>query len=265
MLKLGIHMDNKLLNCGIENWTPCSYSFFYLSIFLSFKAKFVSQFSPELYMVESSNMVYICRMSDCIVGLRLRVMALILLFLSIFPSFPQFSPELCKLESSKMVYICRMSDCILGLRLRVMAFIYFFFSISLSVPIVHVNIKKFYVGVFSGAFKARMLKLGIHMDNKLLNCGIENWTPCSYSSFYLSMFLSFKAKFVSQFSPDLCKLESSKMVYICRMSDCIVGLRLRVMAHIFLFFHSFFFLSIYNILTLKICVRVFSVIFKARM
>ena len=59
-----------------------------MSIILSFKAKFVSQFSLELCQLESSNMVYICRMSDCIVGLRLRVKALIFLFLSIFLSFP---------------------------------------------------------------------------------------------------------------------------------------------------------------------------------
>ena len=46
------------------------------------------QFSQELYRLESSNMVYICRMSDCIVGLRLRVMALIFFyFSSIFISF----------------------------------------------------------------------------------------------------------------------------------------------------------------------------------
>ena len=39
---------------------------------------------------------------------------------------------------------------------------------------------------------------------------------------------------MSQFSPELCKLESSNVVYIlCRMSDCIVGLRLRVMVFIF--------------------------------
>ena len=48
----------------------------------------MSQFSLEMCKLESSNMVYICRMSDCIVGLRLGVMALILLFLSIFLSFP---------------------------------------------------------------------------------------------------------------------------------------------------------------------------------
>ena len=40
---------------------------------------------------------------------------------------------------------------------------------------------------------ARILKLGIHMDNELLYCGIENLTPCSYSSLYLSIFLSFTA------------------------------------------------------------------------
>ena len=73
---------------GIENQTPCAYSSLYLSIFLSFKAKFVLLFSPELCKLESSNIVYICRMSDCIVGWRLRVMALIFLFSSIFLSFP---------------------------------------------------------------------------------------------------------------------------------------------------------------------------------
>ena len=45
---------------------------------------------------------------------------------------------------------------------------------------------KIFVGVFLGIFKARMLKLGIHMDNELLYYGIENRSPCSYSS--LSIF-----------------------------------------------------------------------------
>ena len=48
----------------------------------------MSQFSPELCKLESLNMVYTCRMSDCTVGLRCRVMAFIFLFLSIFLSFP---------------------------------------------------------------------------------------------------------------------------------------------------------------------------------
>ena len=66
-----------------------------------------------------------------------------------------------------------------------MAFIFLFLSIFLSFPILHVNIKNFYVGVFSGTFKARMLKLGIYMDNELLYYGIENPTPCSYSSLFV--------------------------------------------------------------------------------
>ena len=33
-----------------------------------------------------------------------------------------------------------------------------------------------------------MLKLGIHMDNEFLYYGIENRTPCLYSSLYLSIF-----------------------------------------------------------------------------
>ena len=97
------------------------------------------------------------------------------------------------------------------------------------------------MGVFSKTFKARILNFGIQIDNEMLYCEFENRTLCSYASLYLSIFLSFKAKFVSQFSLELCKLESSNMVYICRMSDCIVGLRLRVMALIFLFFIFFSF------------------------
>ena len=81
---------------------------------------------------------------------------------------------------------------------------------------------KIYVGVFSGTFKARMLKLRIHMDNELLYCDIENRTPCYYSCLYLSIFLSFQAKFVPQFSQELYKVESSNIVYICTMSNCIV-------------------------------------------
>ena len=58
---------------------------------------------------------------------------------------------------------------------------------------------KICVGVFSGTFEARILKLGIHRDNELLYCGVENLTPCSYSSLYLSIFLSFIANLCHSF------------------------------------------------------------------
>ena len=125
--------------------------------------------------------------------------------------------------------------------------LFFYFSsifLSFSKLQAHIKIR---VGVISGTLKARMLKLCIHMDNQLLYCGIENQTPCFYSPLYLSIFLPFKAKFVSQFSPEMCKLESSNMVYISRMSDYIVELRLRVMALIFLF------LSIFRSFPFKTC------------
>ena len=112
---------------------------------------------------------------------------------------------------------------------------------------------KICVRVFSRTFKARMLKLGIHIDNELLYCGMENHTPCTYSSLYLSIFLSFMAKFVSQFSLEMCKLESLNMVYICRMSDYIVGLRLRVMALIFLYLSIFLSFPILHVNIKNLC------------
>ena len=115
-----------------------------------------------------------------------------------------------------------------------------FLSIFLSFPILHVNIKNIYVGVCSRTFIARILKLGIHIYNELLYYGIENWTPYSYSSLYFSIFLSFKAKFVLVFS-ETVQARIFKCSIICRMSDCIVGLRIRVMALIFLFFIHFSF------------------------
>ena len=94
--------------------------------FLSFKVKFVSQFSPELCKLDSSNVVYICGMNDCIMGLRLRVMAFIFLFFINFSFFPykkckhlkfvsEFSQELLKLEYSNFVYKWTTSCCIVGL------------------------------------------------------------------------------------------------------------------------------------------------------
>ena len=78
-----------------------------------------------------------------------------------------------------MVYICKMSDYIVGLRLRVMALIFAFFH-PFFFPFPNYKLTlKIHVRVFSGTFKARMLKLGIHMNNELLYCGIENQTPCS--------------------------------------------------------------------------------------
>ena len=83
-----------------------------------------------------------------------------------------------------------------------MAFIFLFLSIFLSFPILHVNIKKFYVGVFSGTFKARMLKLGIHIDNELLYCRIGNWTACSILPFICPFFCLLRLNLCHSFLPN---------------------------------------------------------------
>ena len=70
-----------------------------------------------------------------------------------------------------------------------MALIFLFFILSPNYKLT----LKIRVRVFSGTIIARILRLGIHMDNELLYCGIENQTPCFYSSLYLSIFLSFTA------------------------------------------------------------------------
>ena len=66
----------------------------------------------------------------------------------------------------------------------------------------------------------------------------------------------FQGTFKSQFSQERLELESLTLVNICRMSACIIRLTLRVTSFILLFY-PFFFFSLFFMLTLKICVRVF--------
>ena len=125
----------------------------------------------------------------------------------------QFSHELYKLESSNMVYICRLYDCIVGLRLRLIAHVcpfcpLFFFSNCCLFAL------KICITVFCGTIKARTLKLGIRKDNELSYCGIENQADCCYSSVYSSIFLSFWAKFVPQFSEKPFYLELLSLIAI---------------------------------------------------
>ena len=94
---------------------------------------------------------------------------------------------------------------------------------------------EFCVLVFSGSVKARILKLGIHMNNEMLYCGTEKIRLIALILPFIYPFFCLLRLNLCQFSQELYKLVSSIMVYICRMSDCIVGLRLRVMAFILVF------------------------------
>ena len=85
ILKFGMPMNNEMLYCCLEKTQRhCIYSFLYLSIFLSFQVSFVTVFSGTL-QPESLNLVYAWRMSDCIKGLVVWLIAHILPFLIYFP------------------------------------------------------------------------------------------------------------------------------------------------------------------------------------
>ena len=59
---------------------------------------------------------------------------------------------------------------------------------------------KIYVRVFAGSINARILEFGICMDDELWYGVIENQAHCSYSSLYLSIFLSFQGNLCTNFS-----------------------------------------------------------------
>ena len=82
-------------------------------------------------------------MNSCIVGLRIELLALILLF--ICPFFCLLRLNLCH------SFLRNCAKLTLKIRVR----------------------------VFSRTIIARILKLGIHMDIELLYCEIESQTPCS--------------------------------------------------------------------------------------
>ena len=99
----------------------------------------MSQFSQELCKLQSSNMAYTWRLSNCIWDIDLGSLPLFFYFIfSNFLSFSlsdvnnenlsQFSQELLKLESLELVYIWTMTCYIVGLRVgltaRVLLFIY---------------------------------------------------------------------------------------------------------------------------------------------
>ena len=56
--------------------------------------------------------------------------------------------------------------------------------------------------------EARHFKLGIHVENELFYCGLRIRSIALILFSICPFFLYFKGKFVSQFSEELCKLES---------------------------------------------------------
>ena len=95
---------------------------------------------------------------------------------------------------------------------------------------------KICVRVFSGNIGTRILKLYVHINDVLWYGVIEDQSHCSYSSLYLSIFLSFLDKFCHIFSGT-----SKSRHFICSIqinkSSCILSVTNRITALIhYLFF-----------------------------
>ena len=73
---------------------------------------------------------------------------------------------------------------------------------------------KICVRVFWGSIGARLLELTLHMDDEIWDGVTGNLAHFSYSSLYLSIFsLSVQDKFMSHFSQELLKINTSYLVY----------------------------------------------------
>ena len=95
--------------------------------------------------------------------------------------------------------------------------------------------------------QARVFIFGEQVDNDVLYHGTANQPSISYSSLYLSNFLSFHTlndEIFRQISVKLCKLEYSYLVCRLIMVYCIVGLRTSLLLLILPCICQIFFLSI---------------------
>ena len=107
------------------------------------------------------------------------------------------------------------------------------------------TLMKFFVEDFSRTVQARVVIFGMQVDNDVLCRGIVNQPSLSFSSLYLSNFLSFHTlmKFSSLISLKLCKLEYSYLVCRLIMMYCTVGLQTTLLLLILPCIYLFFFLS----------------------
>ena len=73
----GMQVDNDVLYRGFVNQPSPAYSSLYLSIFLSVYI-FLSKISPQLYRIETSNLVYRFTTRSCIVELKMGLLLFVL-------------------------------------------------------------------------------------------------------------------------------------------------------------------------------------------
>ena len=76
----GMQVDNDVLYRGIANQPIPAYS----SLYLSFSLHFLSKISPQLYRIETSNLVYRFTTTSCIVELKMGLPLFVLPYICSF-------------------------------------------------------------------------------------------------------------------------------------------------------------------------------------
>ena len=160
--------------------------FFLLFVPFSFFPDFSSKISPQLFKIETSNLVYRFTTTSCIVGMKMGLLLFVLpyVFFSFSPDFSsKISPQPFKIKTSNLVYRFTMTSCIVELKMDLLLFvipqIYSFFFLS-----------RFFVKDISITVEDRNFKFGIQVHNDKLYRGIENGPSLICSSLCLFFFLS---------------------------------------------------------------------------
>ena len=97
---------------------PCIYLFLFLSTFLS-------KISPQLYRIETSNVIYRFTTTSCMVELKMGLLLFVLPYICSFsPDFlSKISLQLFKIETSNLVYRYTTTSCDMGLKMDILLFV----------------------------------------------------------------------------------------------------------------------------------------------
>ena len=78
----GMQVDNDVLFCGIANQPTLAY--FPVFIYFSFSLHLLSKISPQLYRIETSNLVYRFTTTSCIMELKMGLLLFVLTYICSF-------------------------------------------------------------------------------------------------------------------------------------------------------------------------------------
>ena len=122
-----MQVDKNVLYLGIANQPSSAYSFLYF-IYFFFSLHFSSKTSPQLYRIETSNLVYRLTTTSCIVELKMGLLLFVLPYvLFFFLSLPDFSSKISlqpfKIETLNLVYRFTTTSCDVGLKMDILLFV----------------------------------------------------------------------------------------------------------------------------------------------